>query len=243
VGVKTKPVNPNDREPLSKAPILRKRASTFDLTKLRSIEAYAILVDINGFTMTVERSHQDPNSIAQYVRDVLTGPIAAIEESGGEVLGFMGDALFGIVPNDVDTLFITCSSIAREVDRSCEYLSNVQANHSDAWTYAPGGPSLKISAELGWMDVSTIASRALGHQPILIGTAINYAARISKPGKGNRCHLGRLAGEQMAKYYRVDGPYSVDGKEGEPEYSYYRLGLGDVWREGELEEGDETYWG
>ena len=39
------------------------------------------------------------------------------------------------------------------------------------------------------------------------------------------------------------GPFSVMGKNNEGEYHYWELDLGDVWREGRIDPGDETYWG
>lgn len=58
------------------------------------------------------------------------------------------------------------------------------------WDYAPGGLSLKISVEFGWMSVTTIYSHQLGSQRLIISPAVNYASRIGQAGVGNRCLLG-----------------------------------------------------
>jgi len=62
-----------------------------DLSKERIIDAFAMIVDINGYTPMIANVKYI-NGIAQFVRDVLVGGIQAVEKSNGVVVGFMGDA-------------------------------------------------------------------------------------------------------------------------------------------------------
>jgi class 3 adenylate cyclase len=59
------------------------------------INAFAIIVDINGFTSMVAKD--DSGMTAQFVRDVLAGTIDAIEKEGGEIVSYMGDAVLGVL--------------------------------------------------------------------------------------------------------------------------------------------------
>src|SRR5258708_40288527 len=93
------------------------------LTKQVMLHAYEIIVDINGFTGMVERS--EGNLIAQFIRDVLSGGIGAVEESNGLVLGFMGDAFFGVLPA-VERTFEACVLIAKNLDQQRKCTSGRQ---------------------------------------------------------------------------------------------------------------------
>ena len=96
-------------------------------------EAFAIIVDINGFTGMVAQS--DGDLIADFVRDTLVGSIHAIEEAGGEVVGFMGDAVLGILPN-AESAAQACFVIAKDLNSMCEYISNSQEESEDCWNFA-----------------------------------------------------------------------------------------------------------
>lgn len=206
----------------------------FNLPTNGHFEAFAIIADINGFTKMVAES--DSSLIADFVRDVLVGSIHAIEESGGEVVGFMGDAVLGVLP-DAKSTVQACVKIAKDLDGQCAYISNVQKENSDNWSFAQGGASLKIGIEHGWLNVSEIESRALGTHRLIIGSAINHAARILAAGNGNRCLIGPSAVQHGFSDYALDGPYSVAGKDGEPNYEYSQLDLSSIWIEGESEYG------
>ena len=91
--------------------------------------------------------------------------------------------------------------------------------------------------------VSTISSRFLGEHRLLIGSPINYAARISSAGEGNRCIVGPAAAERAFASYGSEGPFSIKGKASEPDYTYYFLPMGDIWIEGPRVPGKETFWG
>jgi len=212
------------------------------LPKIGHIEAFAMIVDLNGFTPMVEKAVCANDSIAQFTRDALAGAIFEIEAQGGEVVAFMGDAILGILP-DGDSAVGACFGIAKDLDRLGEYISGSQSDCKDMWAFAPGGPSLKISIEYGRMDVSTIGSRLLGAHRLLIGSPINYAARICKAGKGNRCIIGPEAAKKGFSQYTLDGPHKVDGKRGESKYEHYFFDMGDIWIEGPRRRGKETYWG
>jgi class 3 adenylate cyclase len=209
------------------------------IPELGSIRAFVILVDINRFAKMVKECQE--SLIAQFTRDVLSGAISAIEKENGEVIGFMGDAILGMLP-DPDATACACFGIAKDLNSQCEYLSETQKEIPESWTYAPGGPSLKISVEYGTLDISTIQSKFLGTQKLLIGDAINYAARISHAGSGNRCLIGPMAVKEGISNYQVEGPFFIRGKRGEGNYEYYRLPLGDFWIEGRKKRKGLTYW-
>jgi class 3 adenylate cyclase len=213
-----------------------------ELPKIGKIDAFAIIVDINAFTPMVSKSAYCNDSISQFVRDILSGGIEILEKHGGNVVSFMGDAFLAVIDN-VDSLYMACVGIAKDLDRICEYISNHQSNFPDAWSFARGGPSLKIGVEYGWMDLSTISSKLLGEQKILIGPPINYATRIAASGEGNRCNVGPLAMDRGMNQWRNSGPYTKMGKLVEGEYIYWEMELGDIWIKRTLGEYDDTYWG
>lgn len=68
--------------------------------------------------------------IAQFTRDVLGGAIRAIEEMDGEVVGFMGDAILGLVRTAESTVF-ACCGIAKNLNKQCEYISSQQNESSE----------------------------------------------------------------------------------------------------------------
>jgi len=198
------------------------------LPEIGAIEAFAMIVDINGFTPMVSNSVHHNDSIAQFIRDVLSGGIEAVEKEGGIVVGFMGDAFLAVL-DDVESVYKTCVGIAHDLDQQCEYISGHQRDFPDDWGYSHGGVSLKIGIEHGWIDVSTIYSNFLGTQRILIGPPINYAARIITGGQGNRCNVGPEAMKHGMDQWWNSGPYSIGGKSGEGKYVYWEMSLGEVW--------------
>jgi hypothetical protein len=119
-----------------------------ELPKIGTIEAYAMIVDINSFTPMVSKSSQS-DLIAQFVRDALSGGVDMVQKHGGSVVSFMGDAFLAILDNP-DSVYMSCTGIAKDLDRQCEYVSNHQEDYPDDWHYAKGGPSLKISIEYGY---------------------------------------------------------------------------------------------
>ncbi len=211
-----------------------------DLSEEKLINAFAIIVDINSFTRMVSES--DGNLIATFIADVLYGGVNAVENSNGQVLGFMGDAFFGILP-DTDSVFNACVSIAKDLDQQCEYISTNQEDEILLWPFAQGGPGLKVGIEYGWIDKTVIRSKALGAQPLLIGPPINYASRIITKGVGNRIFYGPNAAKNGLKDFQSTGPFNVKGKNGEDDYTYYKLDMSNIWVEGERSEGQDSYWG
>jgi len=210
------------------------------LSENETIDAFAMIVDINSFTPMASRSSKS-DCVAQFVRDILSGGIDIVEEQGGTVASFMGDAFLAVLDN-VDAVYMTCVGIAKNLDRLCEYISNHQRDFPEDWHYAKGGASLKIGIEYGWIDISDIFSKFLGQQKLLIGPPINYACRISKAGKGNRCNVGPKAMKNGLNQWLNHGPYKID-KTGEDEYIYWQLNLEDIWIEGKIEADEDTYWG
>ena len=201
---------------------------------------FVVIVDINQFTKMVVLSENSDESIAQFVKDTLHDAIAEIEKAGGEVVAFMGDAVLGVLldgPSAVEA----CFGIARASNRRSEYLSHLQAEDPDAWEFAPGGTTLKIAVEYGALDLSTISSRFHGEHDLLIGMAVNYAARISAAGEGNRCVVGPKAARLAFHRYPLEGPFAIEGKRGEGVYEYYVFSMDDAWVEGPRQPGGETH--
>lgn len=202
--------------------------------KDESFAAFSLIVDINGFTRMVRNSNQV--SIAHFVRDLLSGSVAAIEEAGGDVVEVMGDAILGILP-DADAAAGACFEIARDLNAQGGYAALALASGPGSWEALPSRPSLKIGIEYGRLDVSAISSRLLGVHPLIIGEPINHVARILSVGHGNRCLVGPRAREQGFSNYPMSGPYYVKGKAEEPDFEYYQLDLGDIWNEDVGESG------
>ena len=204
------------------------------------LSAFAMIVDINGFTRMVAKAQG--RGVARYVHDVLSSGVTAVESQGGQVVGFMGDAFLALL-STADEVFSACVTIATSIDRQCQYIAGRQRRDSDLWHYSPGGPSLKIAIEYGAIDVTPIGSAAIGDQPLLIGTPINYASRIARAGEGNRCLFGPAAAAAGLIRWSHEGPETVGGKGGEPPYTYYQLSMGDIWREGERRDGEQSFQG
>lgn len=212
-----------------------------EFPKSGSIEAFAVLVDINHFSAMVRNDCE--GLVAQFARDLLSGGISAIEGEGGEVVGFMGDAILGLLPN-AEAFFRAAVMIAKDLDRHCEWVSDAQSEESNNWSFAPGGGSIKIMAEYGLLKVSTISSRFLGEHRLFVGNAINYASRLGKGGEGNRCLLGPEAAKRvMEAGFQLYEPQTVHGKPHEDTFEYYELDLSDIWREGPRGPDEESYWG
>jgi class 3 adenylate cyclase len=71
-----------------------------------TIEAFAMIVDINCFTQMVSKSSPS-DGVAQFVRDVLSSGIDTIQKHGGSVVSFMGDAFLAILDNP-DSVYMSC---------------------------------------------------------------------------------------------------------------------------------------
>ncbi|WP_420211109.1 hypothetical protein ACN8ZM_25555 [Burkholderia aenigmatica] len=206
-----------------------------EIPPLQHFPAFSMIVDVNSFTALVAQNKLGAG-VAQFVGDILLGPIAVVEREGGSVIGVNGDAIFAILP-DADSTYMACVGIAKDLNNMCSYLAD-----TDYITSIPAPPSLKIGVEYGILDSSTITTKALGTIPFCIGPATNYAARIIAAGAGNRCHIGPAAyNAGMDAWLSGQTTLEVDGKRGEPAYSYYELDLGDIWIEGQRDDG-EYYW-
>lgn len=211
------------------------------IPKMGSVQGFSIIVDLNQFTPMVTKAEMSGGSIAQFVRDALSGAILEIEANGGEVVAFMGDAVLGFIP-ECESAAEVCIGIAKDLAQQCEYISDVQEDEENNWDFAPGGPSIKIAIEFGSLNISTIGSRFLGEHKLFIGSPINYAARISSAGKGNRCIIGPVAVEKEFKGFNLEGPFSIAGKPGEPDYTYFLFPLDDIWNEEPGPHGGKRYW-
>jgi class 3 adenylate cyclase len=168
------------------------------------------------------------DNVGLFVRDVLIGGIKAVEENGGEVVSFVGDAFLAVVPDPMSA-GDACMAIAKDLRNMNEYIAREQRDHPNVWSFAPGGAQLKIALEIGTMEINRISSRFLGDQTLLTGTPINYAARISSAGEGSRCVLG----PELAKvwpYSPLNGPFEHPGKHG-LKHTFFEFDLTDVWED------------
>ena len=205
--------------------------SPMKIPRSRSFSAIALIVDLNGFTAMIRRAPGD-GMLAAFTRDALVGGIHAVEGAGGEVVAFMGDAFLAVL-RDASSAFNACVMIARDLDRQCEWISNVQQEDPVAWSFSPGGPSLKIAFEWGTIHPAEISSRRLGTQVLLVGDPINYASRISAAGAGNRCLCGPRAACLLKELgYGLAGPSRHPGTKSDGPYVYFDLDLGDIWISG-----------
>lgn len=194
----------------------------------RSFSAIALVVDLNGSTAMIQRAPHH-TLLADFTRDVLVGGIHAVETAGGDVRAFMGDAFLAILP-DASAAFQACVMIARDLDRQCEWISDVQKQDPLAWSFAPSGPGLTIAFEWGTLHPTEISSHALGTQVLLVGEPINYASRISAAGAGNRCLCGpRVASLLTELGYVLAGSTRYCGTKSDGPYEYFELDLGDIW--------------
>jgi len=213
-----------------------------NLPEIGTIEAFAMIVDVNGFTQIVSRSKRS-DGIAQFIRDVLIGGIEITKKHGGLVVNLMGDAFLALL-DDTHSVYMVCVGIAKDLDRQCEYISEHQENYPNNWQYARGGAGLKIAVEYGWIDISDLYGEPLGCHKLFIGPPINYASRILAAGDGNRCLVGPEAmNSRGLNQWRNYGPFTIHGKPGEGDYIYWQLALGDIWREGYIGSDDDTFWG
>jgi class 3 adenylate cyclase len=201
------------------------------IPKSGHIHAFSMIIDINGFAKLVDSC--DGNLIGDFVRDTLIGSVTVIEKAGGDVVGVMGDAIFGVLPNS-DSAAEACFMVAKDVNALCEYLAGSEG-------FPTSSPTLKIGVEFGWLDVSSITTNALGSIPLLIGPATNHAARIIQVGEGNRCHIGPRAVQAGFEQYGLGPVESAPGKKGEAPYTFQRLEMGDIWVEGVPEDG-QYFW-
>ncbi|MGC4035692.1 MAG: adenylate/guanylate cyclase domain-containing protein [Chitinophagaceae bacterium] len=196
------------------------------LPKSGHIEAFAMLVDINGFGRLVQKDFQ---GIAQFTSDVLIGGIAQVERFGGQVVGFAGDQFYAILDTP-DNVFNACTGIAKDMRKQYEYFEDFP----DVFSLTPENFGLKVGIEYGYLDVGKISSSFLGTQYIYTGRPVTYAARImaAKEIKGNRVLFGLKAKEKGMDQWINDGPFYIGGKEGEIAYEYYALGIEDIWMPG-----------
>lgn len=202
-----------------------------EIPRFGAIEAFAVIVDINGFTAMVSRGKNDPMMVG-LVRDVLACSVDAVERHDGAVVGFMGDALLAVIPRG-QSVVDACLEIAQSQDRICEYISRCQRESPEEWKFAPGGLTLKISIEYGWIHVSVIESQFLGRQRLFVGESINYASRIAAAGVGNRCHIGPVAASMCPfNLFKLEGPFEIEGKsKDEGVYRYFRMSMDQAWSE------------
>lgn len=194
-----------------------------DLPKSGSIEAFAMLVDINGFGRLV---NSDFPGIAQFVSDVMIGGVQQVQRFNGEVVGFAGDQFYALL-DTAENVFAVCAGIAKDMRRQYEFFEHVDERFvSDSRKFG-----LKIGIEYGHLDIGHISSNFLGKQYIYTGLPPTYAARImsSKKPKGNKIVYGPKAYEMGMDQWASEGPFFTKGKRGENKYEYYSLSLDEVW--------------
>ena len=204
----------------------------------RILRAFAIFVDINDFVKTVAHAvagATNGENIAQFARDILAHAVRAIEAKEGEIVGVMGDAVLGVLPEGA-AICEVCEEIATALNRECKEISKHQRTCPADWDYSPGGPSLKICIEFGSMRVATIRTRHLGAYQMLVGPAINHASRISRAGTGNRCLVGAVAaGMPEFSNKSLRGPLRLEENDSGSGYIFYELDMANFWMEGKRE--------
>lgn len=205
------------------------------VTKDQTVDAFAVIADINDFARTVaaaEKGSSKGEDIADFTRDALKHVVQTIEAIGGEVAALMGDGVLGIVPEGA-AIRTMCNDIAIAVNRESVNISEHQQKFPGDRAYSPGGPSLKICIEFGKIHLASINTRNLGTQALFIGSAVNYASRLCLAGVGNRCLIGPVAASRAEfSSFTFRSPRHVAGKHGEAELVYYELSLAEHWREG-----------
>ena len=208
------------------------------------LRGFAIFVDINDFVKTVTQAVEGKThgeNIAQFARDILAPAVRAIETNEGEIVGVMGDAVLGVLPEGA-AICEVCEEIATAVNREAREISKHQCAHPQDWAYSPGGPSLKICIEFGTMRVATIRTRQLGAYQMLVGPAVNHASRIGRAGTGNRCLVGPVAaGRPEFSTKSLRGPLRPEEKGGGLGYIFYELDLANFWLEGKRNEDRVSY--
>ena len=76
-----------------------------EIPQLPYFPAFSMIVDVNSCTALVAQNELGVG-VAQFVRDILAGPIAVVEREGGSVIGINGDAIFAILPDAESTLWL-----------------------------------------------------------------------------------------------------------------------------------------
>jgi hypothetical protein len=131
-----------------------------------TIEAFALIVDINGFTQMVSKAGPSDGA-AQFVRDVLSSGIDTIQKHGGSVVSFMGDAFLAILDNP-DSVYMSCVGVAKDLDRQCEYVSEHQKEYPDDWHYAKGGTAVKLQSNMDGLTFPLFTAICLDNKGFLL---------------------------------------------------------------------------
>src|SRR5690349_13623789 len=112
-------------------PVLDQSEFRQKLRGSRSFQAFAMIVDISGFTSIVSRA--GPELGGQFTRDVLSTLLKPIEYAEGEVVGFMGDAALALFDGDSKRVLEACYGIADHVDRVNDILHSHWSGVSNFW--------------------------------------------------------------------------------------------------------------
>ena len=195
--------------------------------KQRSLSCVALVVDINGSEKLIGAGAN--GLTGQFFRDLLSGGIEAVEKCSGSVVSFTGDGFIAVLPTETDAAH-ACWSIARDLRKTREYLSDTCDDGTPAWPQMEIGVGLKIAIERGVLEISSISSSFLGKQPFLVGEPTVYASRILAFGTGDRCVVGPKAAANWP-YAGLEGPYEGEVKHKGLTYRYYFYDLDDLWED------------
>jgi len=105
------------------------------------VDAFAIIVDINDFTVMVTKDMC--NMRAQFIRDILGGGIAAIEKAGGEVVAFMGDPS-SVCSQMRRAFFLHVAELPKTSTRSASTSAMQRPNANLLLRWRQLGPALKL---------------------------------------------------------------------------------------------------
>jgi adenylate cyclase len=137
-----------------------------------TIRAVIWLCDLRGFTVLSERLPRD--ALIELLNQYFGRMCAAIEDGGGEVLKFIGDALLGIFPITGEGAAAACSRASAAAEKAQEALGAFNAAQA-----AAGKPTIEYGIAL---HVGDVMYGNIGGENRLdftvIGPAVNLAARI-----------------------------------------------------------------
>ena len=99
--------------------------------KQHYLECVALVVDINGSEKLIDAGAD--GLTAQFLRDLLSGGIKAVEGCNCSIISFTGDGFQAVLPSEKDAAH-ACWHIARDLRRTREYLSDTCDGRSPVWS-------------------------------------------------------------------------------------------------------------
>lgn len=149
--------------------------------QVETIRAAIWLSDLRGFTHFSDLHSID--LVLSALNQWMEIAVSAIEDNGGEVLKFMGDALLAIFPAIEGDATTPCRQALRAAERTC-----LETDRMNAERQAEGLPSIDfgIGLHLGNVAYGNIGGRARLDFTV-IGAAVNHANRLQELSKHLTC--------------------------------------------------------